>query len=137
MSQIRLKKGETTENVVLTLTEKTTISNPNYLFEFTSDSTKQSNTCICSDLSTPGAARERANIFNITEGVDDRENGSLILFNAGRYHYTIREQSSSTNLDPDLSGDIVERGIMLLADFDTTQYIQHETNVTYIVHEPA
>lgn len=137
MSQIKLKKGETTENVVLTLTEKTTITNPNYLFEFTNDSTKQSNTCICADLSAAGAARERANIFNITEGVDDRLNSSLVLFNAGRYHYTIREQESSTNLDPDLSGDIVERGIMLLADFETSQYIEHEINVTYTVHEPA
>ena len=136
MSQIKLKKGEETENVALTLTEKTTISSPSYLFEFTSDSTKQANTCICADLSIEGAQRDRANLFNITEGVDDRLNSSLILFNAGRYHYTIREQESTTNLDPDLSGDIIERGIMLLADFETSQYLQHEINVIYTVHEP-
>lgn len=136
MSQIRLKKGEETQNVVLTLAEKTTISSPTYLFEFTSDLTKQSNTCICADQSTPGPARTRANLFNITEGVDDRLNSSLVLFNAGRYHYTIREQESTTNLDPDLSGAIVERGIMILADFSTNQYIEHEINVTYIAHEP-
>ncbi|MAF36273.1 hypothetical protein CL622_04105 [archaeon] len=58
------------------------------------------------------------------------------MFNAGRYHYTIREQESTTNLDPDLSGDIIERGIMLLADFETSQYLQHEINVIYTVHEP-
>jgi len=136
MSQIKLKKGQETENVVLTLTEKTTISNPTFLFEFTSDTTKQSNTCICEDLSIEGAQRQRANIFNITEGTEDRLNSSLVLFNAGRYHYIIREQESTTNLDPDLSGAIIERGIMLLADFETSQYIQHEINVTYTVHEP-
>ena len=76
------------------------------------------------------------NLFNITEGTDDRLNSSLILFNAGRYHYIIRQQTSTTNLDTSLSGNIVERGIMLLADFETSQYIQHENKITYKVHEP-
>lgn len=134
---MKLKKGATTENVAISLEEKTTISNPYYLFEFTSDSTLTSNTCICADVSVAGAARDRSNLFDITEGVDDRTNSSLILFNEGRYHYTVREQASATNLDPDLSGDIVERGIMiLLADPQTSSYIEHEINVTYTVHEP-
>jgi hypothetical protein len=133
---MKLKKSQLNQNVSLTLKEKTTITDPIYLFEFISDSTKQSNTCICQDVSTIGAARDRSNLFNITEGTDDRLNSSLILFNAGRYHYIIRQQTSATNLDTSLSGNIVERGIMLLADFETSQYIQHENIITYKVHEP-
>lgn len=107
------------------------------MFEFISDSTLTSNTCICQDVSVVGDARTRSNLFNITEGVDDRLNSSLILFNEGRYHYIVREQESTTNLDPDLSGAIVERGNLLLLDTETSQYIQHEINVTYTVHEPT
>ena len=65
---MKLKKSQLNQNVSLTLKEKTTISSPIYLFEFISDSTKQSNTCICQDVSTVGAARDRSNLFNITEG---------------------------------------------------------------------
>ncbi len=134
---MKLKKGQTNENVALTLKEKTTISDPTYLFEFISDSTKTSNTCICQDVSVDGDARIRSNLFNITEGVDDRLNSSLILFNAGRYHYIVRQQESTTNLDTALSGTIVERGNLLLVDSETSQYIQHEINVTYTVHKPS
>lgn len=134
---MKLKKGTTNQNVALTLKEKTTLSDPVYLFEFVSDSTKTSNTCICADVSVVGDARDRSNLFDITEGVDDRLNSSLILFNVGRYHYFIREQVSTTNLDTALSGAIVERGIMLLLDTETSQYVQHTPTVTYTVHEPA
>jgi hypothetical protein len=134
---MKLNKGATTENVALSLKEKTTISSPIYLFEFISDSTSTSNTCICEDVSEAGSKRDRANLFNITEGVDDRLNSSLILFNEGRYNYIIREQESTTNLDPDLSGDIVQRGIMILLGTAESPYIEHEINVTYTVHEPA
>lgn len=134
---MKLKKNATQTNVPLSLEEKTTISDPYYLFEFESDSTKTSNTCICADVSVVGAARDRSNLFDITEGVDDRLNSSLILFNEGRYNYVVREQASSTNLDVALSGAIVERGIMiLLADPQNSTYIEHEINVTYTVHEP-
>lgn len=134
---MKLNKSATTNNVALSLKEKTTLSEPIYLFEFISDSTSTSNTCICADVSTVGAQRNRANLFNITEGVDDRLNSSLILFNEGRYSYIIREQESTTNLDINLSGAIVQRGIMVLLSTAESPYIEHEINVTYKVHEPA
>jgi hypothetical protein len=60
----------------------------------------------------------------------------LILFNEGRYRYVIRQQVSSTNLDPALSGDIVERGIMVLLSTAQNPYTEHEIELTYISHEP-
>jgi hypothetical protein len=134
---MKLNKGAITQNVALSLKEKTTLASPIYLFEFISDSTSTSNTCICQDVSEVGAKRNRANLFNITEGVDDRLNSSLILFNEGRYRYIVREQVSTTNLDIDLSGAIVQRGIMVLLSTAVSPYIEHEINVTYTVHEPA
>ena len=132
-----LTKGEQTENVSATLSEKVTLSNPVFLFEFTSDTTKKSNTCIAEDVSIAGVARDRSNLFDITEGVDDRLNSSLILFNAGRYHYIIREQTSTTNLNPALSGKILERGTMELLDSQVSPFLQNEISVTYTAHEPT
>ena len=79
----------------------------------------------------------RSNLFNITEGVDDRLNSSLILFNEGRYNYIVREQESTTNLDPELSGAIVQRGIMvLLASPEASNFIEHDLTIQYVVNEP-
>jgi hypothetical protein len=133
---MKLNKGAITTNVALSLKEKTTISNPIYLFEFTNDTTGQSNTCICQDISIVGVQRDRSNLFNITEGTNNRLNSMLILFNEGRYRYVIRQQVSSTNLDPALSGDIVERGIMVLLSTAANPYTEHEIELTYISHEP-
>jgi hypothetical protein len=134
---MKLTKGATAENVALSLKEKTTIVTPIYLFEFQSDQTKTSNTCICADISVFGAARNRSNLFNITEGVDDRLNSSLILFNEGRYNYIVREQESTTNLDANLSGAIVQRGIMLLLSSpEISNFIEHDLTIQYKVNEP-
>lgn len=133
---MKLNKGAITNNVALSLKEKTTISEPTYLFEFINDTTGTSNTCICQDVSVIGAQRDRSNLFNITEGTDDRLNSKLILFNEGRYKYIVREQESTTNLDVSLSGAIVERGIMILLSTAENPYIEHEIEITYVVHEP-
>jgi len=36
--------------------------------------------------------------------------GEVELITEGQYSYTIREQESTTNLDPELSGAVVETG---------------------------
>ena len=105
------------------------------MFEFINNQTKQSYTCICQDLATE-AQRARFNKFDITEGVDDRLNSSLILGLAGQYVYNIFQQSSSTNLDPDLAEGIVERGYMILEGVtDEINYISHTPIVNYVAHE--
>ena len=130
---MQLKKNQVNSNITLTLTEKTTISNPVYLFGFESDQTKVSYYCICQDLATT-AQQERYNLFDITEGIDDPLNSSLILGLQGRYHYFIYEQASTTNLDP-TGLTIVERGIMTLKGDQISNYKSYETDVTYKVYE--
>lgn len=129
---MQLKKNEANQRIALTLTERTTISNPNYLFEFINNQTKQVYTCICGEVS----ATSKYNLFDITEGVDDRTNSSLILGLAGQYYYNIHQQSSSTNLDPDLAQGIVERGYMVLEGVvDEIRWVSNEINITYVAHE--
>lgn len=84
-----LRDGTTT--FVMTLTELTTITNPEYLFEFVEEQTQESYFCILSDTST---SKTRFNEFTIVDGTD-------INFPIdGFYTYKVYEQEVSGNLDP-------------------------------------
>ena len=133
MSLPVLKKATVNQNLTFTLTEKTTISNPTYLFCFQSDQTF-TDYCV---IATVQSNTQRANIFTIEEGVNDPLNGQIILGNVGFYSYTVYAQSSTTNLDPSLADEEVESGKMKLIDDENSQYIEHEPNATYIIHEPT
>lgn len=130
---MQLKKNQVNSNITLTLTEKTTITDANYLFQFQSDQTKEDYFLICQDLATT-EQKKRFNLFNITEGVDDPLNSSIILGLTGRYHYYIYEQVSATNLDP-TGLTIVERGIMVLKGTQDSNYVSYEFDVKYKVYE--
>ena len=132
---IVLNKGETT-TFVATLWELSTLTNPYYLFVFTSSQTKVSYYTIIANTSTNV---ERYNKFVFVEGVDDALNGKLILGESGFYKYTVYDQSSSTNLDPDSATGVVERGKMKLMDSaDSPDYTQHAVSpTTNIVYNPS
>jgi len=130
---MQLKKNQVNSNITLTLSEKTTLTDAVYLFNFNSDQTKEDYFLICQDLATT-EQKKRFNLFNITEGVDDPLNSSIILGLTGRYHYTIYEQLSTTNLDP-TGLNIVERGIMTLKGTQDSNYISYEFDVKYKVYE--
>lgn len=134
---MNLQKATTNNNIPLTLEEKVTLDPVYFLFEFQNDQTKVKYYCICADVSVAGAARERSNLFNITEGVDDPLNSSIVLGNVGRYTVTVWEQSSNTNLDPTLATSIVHRGTCNLYDTEASQYKAHEITITYKAHEPT
>jgi hypothetical protein len=136
---VNLQKATTNDNVGLTLAEDTTITNPVYLFEWQNDQTKVKYYAICQDVSLAGPARERSNLFNITLGVDDPLNSSLILGNVGRYHYFIYEQTSTTNLDPSLSDNTtpISRGTCNVFDDEVSQYNAHQITITYTAHVPT
>lgn len=133
---VNLQKATTNTNIALTLEEKVTLDPVYFLFEFQNDQTKVKYYCICADVSVVGVARDRSNLFDITLGVDDPLNSSIILGNVGRYHVTVFEQSSSSNLDPD-GLTVVHRGTCNVYDTEQSQYIAHEITVTYTAHEPT
>ena len=106
---LQINKAET-KTWYLTLTEKTTISNPTYLFSLTHRLTNVSYNFILTDTSS---YVERYNAFQITEG-------TTVTLDAGEYEYKIYAQSSPSNLDPDLANEVVEEGIVKV-DFDVTR----------------
>jgi hypothetical protein len=85
---IKIEKNST-NNVVLTLSEKTTLTDAYYLFEFTSDETKDTRYIIPTDISPN---KIRYNEFEIIEPND-------VSLTVGTWKYRIYEQVSSTNTD--------------------------------------
>jgi mannitol-1-phosphate/altronate dehydrogenase len=80
----------------VTLTEKTLLSAPVYLFRFTNEATNTQNTCIATDSSS---FTRRYNRFTITESTsENRTNATLTLAYGGFWRYEIYEQTSTTDL---------------------------------------
>ena len=128
---IVLAKNTTNENIALTLTEFTTITEVNYLFEFINETTQEAYYCISADLSH---YKNRYNLFTIIEGVDAPLNGSLILGGHGFYRYNVYEQEG-TSLDP-TGLNKVESGKMRLTNGNES-YPTHTITTTIKVHEPS
>ena len=93
--------------IYVTATESSTIrplSAITYIFNFINKDTNQETGVILRNIST---ALTRTDKFMITEGVD-------ITLPSGHYEYYIYEQESSTNLDANLSGELLEQGLMMV-----------------------
>jgi hypothetical protein len=106
---LQINKAES-KSWYLTLSEKTTIANPTYLFSLTHRLTNTAYNFILTDTS---AYVERYNKFPITEG-------TTVTLDAGEYQYEIYAQTSPSNLDPALADELVEQGIVKV-DFDVTR----------------
>ena len=107
--------------VVLTLTEKSTLLTPYYLFSFTS-TTKFDNIVnfIATDTST---YKSRYNQFNIIESGTTYVNltgGTINLNPNGMWDYTIYEQTSPTNLQISGTTNIVEVGKVIVNGVDNS-----------------
>lgn len=107
--------------VVLTLTEKSTLLNPNYLFSFSS-TTDYDNVVnfIATDTST---YKSRYNQFNIIESGTTFTNltgGTINLNPNGMWDYTIYEQTSPTNLFLSGTTGVVEVGKVIVNGVDTS-----------------
>jgi len=106
----------------MTVTELTTISNPEYLFEFINEQSDDNNDtqyCILADISTE---TERFNEFTITDGSD------VDFPINGYYTYNVYEQANgSGNLDPD-GLTVVEHGRIYVYEADEAE--NEYTNTT-------
>ena len=95
---ILINKNSSNE-VVLTLSEKTSITSPTYLFEFTNDSTKQTKVFISADYSNN---KERFNVFNIIETSTEVPLTGRVSLTIGDWKYkgnsTTRETDENQNL---------------------------------------
>lgn len=117
---------------ILTLSERTTLTNAKYLFEFINDSTKETKTFLCADISTN---KERCNEFVITENTTENLLTGTVSLTIGDWKYNIYEQTSTTNLVVANSGAKVENGKVEvkgtstnLAEFTNAQATYKEFN---------
>ena len=97
-----------TSTIILTLTEKQTLTTPNYLFWFKSRGTNQIVTFVVLNAGDLSPHKERYNEFSIdvdTHFADSPE---------GDWEYKIYEQTSTTNVNPSLAVGLLEDGIMRL-----------------------
>jgi hypothetical protein len=123
---IRLTKGQT-QNIILTLTEKQTLTSPNYLFVFENRSTNTYVKFVKLNNTDISAYKERYNEFSIV--VNSYFNTSL----NGQYDYSIYEQTSTTNTDP-TGLNLLESGIMELLG-TTISFTEYETTSTFTIRQ--
>ena len=116
---------DSTSNLIVTVTELTTVSPVYYLFEFEHEQSFLKYYCILSNISL---ATERYDEFDIIDGVD-------VNFDYdGYYTYRIYQQTSSSNLDPTLSDGIVEEGRAHVYVIDSPGN-EFTSNITYNIYE--
>ena len=118
---IRLTKGAT-QNIILTLTEKELLTNPNYLFVFTNRSANTEVKFVSLNNTDISQYKDRFNEFSIVTNT----NFSTAL--NGQYDYDIYEQTSTSNLNP-AGLNLLESGIMELVGtpFNFTEYTTTDT----------
>lgn len=123
---IRLTKGQT-QNIILTLTEKQLLTNPNYLFIFTNRSANTEVKFVKLNATDVSIFKDRYNEFSI---VTDTYFGSQLN---GQYDYEVYEQSSPTNTNP-TGLNLLESGIMELVG-SAFSYTQYSTTDTYTIRQ--
>jgi len=123
---IRLTKGQT-QNIILTLTEKQLLTNPNYLFVFTNRSANTEVKFVKLNAMDISEYKDRYNEFSI---VTNTNFGSSLN---GQYVYQVYEQTSTTNTNP-TGLNLLETGIMELVGtpFEFTEY---STTDTYTIRQ--
>lgn len=126
--------------VVLTLTETSTLSNPNYLFVFDNEFNNPSNPIYFTtpDLST---YPNRYNLFNIDENISgSTSGGTAVSLNLvpGQYKYDVYESTASTLSISATTGTIIETGRMVVNDITTTstdEIIPSQNNLTNNIYD--
>ena len=120
---IELNKGNSSDKFVVTLSEKSKLNAPYFLFVFKSVPTETEVSFVAGTDLSPYP--ERFNEFEVN---------TQELFSeaaAGEYHYTAYEQESPDNLDIANTYGIVETGKMKLRASEEFQYKQYESTTTF------
>ena len=124
----KLTKGSTS-TVICTLTEKTTISEANYLFVFTSRATNEVVKFVVLNTADVSTNPVRWNEFNIVV------NTYFANKQVGWWEYQIFEQVSTTNTNVLLAGALIEKGLMYLTDSSSTTYTQYSQDINFTMYD--
>lgn len=123
---IRLTKGQT-QSVILTLTEKQLLINPNYLFVFTNRSANTEIKFVRLNNTDVSVYKDRYNEFSFVT------NTNFATALNGQYDYEVYEQASTSNTNS-AGLNALESGIMELVGtpFNFTEY---NTTDTYKIRQ--
>lgn len=120
----------TSNTVILTLSEKTTLTNVNYLFEVYNDMTNIYKYFIAQDISTN---KLRYNEFIITETVTEFPLlGQINLIAEGFYKYNVYEQASASNLNPLLALNLIDKGKLKFVKASTSNVVYTGNQINYV-----
>jgi hypothetical protein len=125
---LKCKQDDTAVDLIVTLTENVSISQPNYLFVFVNIVTKDVVAFVKLESDDESDYPDRYNQFTIDAAT------VFAGYQPGYWDYTVYEQEDSANLDPALSGALLENGQLLLSravDFEYNKYDSPTSFKTY------
>ena len=129
---IRLTQN-TSSNVVLTLSEVTTLSNPYYVFEFISDDTNISKVFTGVDISS-NISRYNEFVIELNT-VEDLNNSIIDLKTKGFYKYKIYSTAILNDLDLNNVTELVESGKVYVKGLEQISKVTYsggnDTKVVY------
>jgi hypothetical protein len=122
---LQFKQDDTSATMILTLTELVTLATPYYLFVFTHVTTKDVVAFVKAEADDESDYPDRYNQFTI--------NASVVFDGEqpGEWHYKVYEQESAINTDPELAGQLLEEGKLLLDRSTEFEYTQYEGTTSY------
>jgi hypothetical protein len=118
-----LVNGSGDTEIILTLTEKVTLTDPYYLFVFTHIETNEAVKFILSVADDNSEFQYRFNSFTID--VSD------LFDTVGFWEYKVYEQTSDTNEDESLTTTLLEQGKMKLLPATSFAFTEYETTTTF------
>lgn len=124
---ILLTKG-TTSTIIVTLAEKQTITDANFLFVFTSRITNEQAKFVLVTSADVSTNKARWNEFTIVV------NTYFNTYGEGWFLYEVFEQASTTNIDT-TGLTMIESGIMFLSDNSEPTITQYDNAVTFKTYD--
>jgi hypothetical protein len=120
--------------VIFTGTEKATLADPFWLFEFEHRHTNEKFYCIGVQESTQIQRYDQVTITE-TDTTPDFVNGEITLSEVGMYVYRVYEQDNQVNLDPEQATSQVEVGLMEIIKNPETEDVYEPDSVEGKVYQ--
>lgn len=128
IEMIKFTKG-TTATIYVTLTEKQSITDANFLFVFQSRSTNEKVKLVLVSSADQSTHKERYNQFAVVV------NTYFANHEEGWFTYTVYEQASSSNTNEANAGAVVETGLMFLSDGQDVNTTKYNNPTTYKIYD--
>ena len=125
---IKLTKGNT-ETLILTLKEKQTILDANFLMVFQSRTTNDKVKFVLVNSADQSLYQDRYNQFSLVV------NTYFANVEEGWYTYKVYEQASTSNTNEANAGAVVETGLMFLSDGQDVTTTKYNNPTSYKVYD--